>query len=218
MTTSRTKLDMTMMFAVHDALRRDVRAIEAIAHRTDDPQQVLRTAVGWELFKRFLHVHHTTEDIAIWPVMSGKLTDRPGDLALLDAMEQEHARIDPLLAAIDAALADRDHGHERIGGLADALTTELTGHLTHEESDTLRLIDDVMTEEEWERFAELHRDKIGADGPRYMPWVLEEGDPVHVQAIMGRFPKPLQDAYRDAWAPQFAALRRWEGTAESEQD
>ena len=57
------------------------------------------------------------------------LADRPDDLALLDALEAEHATIDPLLAAIDSALADRDSGPARLGELADALTTALRGHL-----------------------------------------------------------------------------------------
>lgn len=219
MTTGRTKLDMTMMYAVHDALRRDLREIEAIARTAgDDPRRTLRTAAGWELFKRFLHVHHSTEDIAVWPVMEVKLTGRAADLALLRAMEQEHARIDPVLERIDDALADRDHGHERLADLADLLMAELSGHLVHEESQALRLIDDVLSEQEWERFAELHRDRIGADGPRYMPWVLEQGDPNRVAAIVNRFPPPLQAAYRDVWAPGFAALRRWQRDSQPSRD
>lgn len=211
MSLGKTKLDMTMMYLVHDALRRDLRQIEAIARRGgDDPQRILRTALGWDFFKRFLHVHHTTEDVAIWPVMMEKLDSRPADLALMEAMEQEHARIDPLLESIDAALADRDHGHERLSDLIDALRGELTGHLSHEESESLKLIDEVMSEEEWDHFASLHRENIGADGPRYMPWVLEEGDPARVASLVSKFPPPMRTAYEDVWTPAFAKLRRWE--------
>jgi hypothetical protein len=56
-------------------------------------------------------------------------------VALLDALEAEHSAIDPLLAAIDAALADRDSGPQRLGELTDALATALRAHLDHEEAE-----------------------------------------------------------------------------------
>ena len=119
---------MTMMYAVHNALRRELERIARITARVDDdPQRVLRTSIGWAMFKTYLHVHHTAEDETVWPVMERLLTDRPDDLALLAAMESEHAAIDPMLDAIDAALADRDHGAQRLGGLVDALATGLNG-------------------------------------------------------------------------------------------
>ena len=90
--------DMTMMFTVHDALRRELGRIAAIAARPgDDPRRVLRAAAGWELFKGYLHIHHTAEDETVWPVMAPLLAGRPADLALVAAMEAEHAAIDPLL-------------------------------------------------------------------------------------------------------------------------
>ena len=102
-------LDMGMMYAMHDALRRELERIARISARADDdPQRILRTAVGWQLFKSYLLVHHTAEDDAAWAVMEQQLADQPSDLALLQAMELEHAAIDPLLKAIDAAAADRE--------------------------------------------------------------------------------------------------------------
>ena len=60
MTNGPTTLDMAMMYAVHDALRRDAAQIARISRGTgDDPRLLLRSAVGWELFKSFLHIHHT---------------------------------------------------------------------------------------------------------------------------------------------------------------
>ena len=46
------KLDMSMMFAMHDALRRELVQVTRIAAlRDDDPGPLLRAALGWELFK-----------------------------------------------------------------------------------------------------------------------------------------------------------------------
>ena len=57
------------------------------------------------MFKRYLHAHHTAEDETVWPVMERLLAGPPDDLALLAAMESEHAAIDGLLGAVDAAIA-----------------------------------------------------------------------------------------------------------------
>jgi hypothetical protein len=70
---------------------------------------------GWELFKTQLHIHHTAEDADLWPRMRTHLADHPDELALLAAMEDEHAHIDPLLAAVDGALAAVDGGQQRLG-------------------------------------------------------------------------------------------------------
>ena len=138
---------MTMMFVMHDALRRELERIARLTARTDDdPKHILRTAAGWEMFKSYLHAHHTSEDELLWPPLRKALADDSDGVALLDAMEAEHAAIDPLHDAIDAALADRNSGPARLGELADALASGLRGHLTHEEQRGLLLIDSIITE------------------------------------------------------------------------
>jgi hypothetical protein len=203
-------LDFTMMYAMHDALRRELERIARVTARTDDdPRHILRTAVGWEMFKRYLLVHHRSEDEAIWPVMQGALAGQPDDLALLDAMEAEHAAIDPLLNAIDAALADRDNGPGQLGDLTDTLTTVLAGHLKHEENDALALIDATLTLQQWAHFSEIHRNGIGADSVRYLPWLLDSASPESTAAVLAPFPPALRSAYADEWQPAYAALDLW---------
>ncbi|RCG28605.1 hemerythrin domain-containing protein [Sphaerisporangium album] len=210
MTSNTSRLDMSMMLAVHDALRRDAERIARITARADDdPRRVLSTAAGWEMFKGYLRVHHTTEDDTVWPVMRRVLAGRADDLALLDAMEAEHGAVDPLLDAIDAALADRDSGHERLGGLADGLVMVLTTHLRHEEAEALPLVDATMTEEQWRRFGEEHRARIGSGAPRYLPWVLDGMDAAATAAILARMPEGLRAAYEDEWRPAYAGLDLW---------
>jgi hypothetical protein len=210
------RLDMTMMYAMHDALRRELERIAGVAARTgDDPVRVLATAAGWKMFKTFLHVHHTSEDLALWPVMRAKLADRPDDLALLDAMEAEHAAIDPLLAEVDAALADRDRGAQRLGGLVDALVTGLGGHLRHEESEGLALIDATLTDRQWSEFSDVHRERIGGDAPRYLPWLLDGADARTTALVLGRMPAPILAAYHDEWRTAYADLNLYAREAET---
>ena len=203
--------DMTMMFTVHDALRRELGRIAAIAARPgDDPRRVLRAAAGWELFKGYLHIHHTAEDETVWPVMAPLLAGRPADLALVAAMEAEHAAIDPLLQAVDAALADRDYGAQRLGALVDALVTGLGGHLRHEEDEGLALIDATLSEKQVARLGQRQAELIGADASRYLPWLLDGVSPEVTSAVLERVPAPARTAYREQWRAAYGDLRLWE--------
>lgn len=203
-------LDMSMMFAVHEALRRELVHIRRAACRTDDdPGKLLHSSLGWELFKKFLGVHHVSEDVAVWPVLRARAAGQQDRLQLIDALEAEHAGIDPLIHEIDAAAVDRDYGYQRFGDLVDGLITALTRHLDHEESEGLDLIDATMTAEEWLRFAAFHRDRIGADSYLYMPWLLDDASPHTLATILGGFPEELLTAYREQWGPHYATLSIW---------
>jgi hypothetical protein len=128
-------VDFTVMYAAHDAFYRDLTRLADAAGtaRTADPA----VQAGWATFKNQLHVHHTAEDIALWPALRRQVSD-PAQIAVLDAMEAEHARIDPLLAEVDAALAGAGGTavSARVGALADVLTS----HMAHEEDEALLLV------------------------------------------------------------------------------
>jgi hypothetical protein len=204
------RLDMSMMFAMHAALRRELVQVARIAARRDDnPARLLHAALGWELFRKFLLVHHQSEDAALWPVLRARVAGWPDRVALADALEAEHAAIDPLLSAIDAAAADPAYGYQRFGDLIDELAAKLTAHLAHEESDGLALIDASLTPQEWQHFARVHTERIRGDAPMYMPWLLSEAGPQTLDAILGKFPPLLLTAFREQWGPKYAALNIW---------
>ena len=127
----------------------------------------------------------------------------------MDALEAEHAAIDPLLAAVEDAAADREYGYQRFGDLADALVATLSGHLSHEESDGLALIDATLTEQEWKNFSDVHRSRIGEDRTRYMPWLLDRASERTLETILGGFPEQFLNLYHGEWAPAYAALDLW---------
>src|SRR6201990_2380186 len=186
------QLDVSMMFAMHDARRRELVQVGRIASRTDDhPGQLVRAALGWELFKKFLLVHHQSEDDTLWPALRTHVAGQPDRVALADALEGGHGVIEPLLTAIDAAAADPDYGYQRFGDIVDELATKLSAHLSHEETDGLPLIDVSLTAQEWRRFAQVHAERSGGDAPMYMPWLLNGASPQTLDAVLGKFPPPL---------------------------
>lgn len=192
-------LDMTMMFAIHDALRRDLEHVAQMHTRNE----------GWDLFDRMLHLHHTIEDDLLWPVMRDAVAGRSDDLALLDEMETEHAAIVPLLETLDRALAD---GRTAPQARAD-LDASLREHLTHEEREALALVDRTLTEEQWMAFGQGSIQRIGADVPRFWPWVLDGAGADTTTHLLGILPAPVRETYENEWRPTYAALDRWATTS-----
>ncbi|TDC44848.1 hemerythrin domain-containing protein [Actinomadura sp. KC345] len=194
------------MYAMHDALRRELEQLAKLTARTDDdPRRLLASAVGWELFKKALHIHHTAEDQALWPPLRETLAARPDDLALLDAMEAEHATIDPLIDAID-------HGSEPLGDLVESLRTNLTAHLRHEEDEAIPLMDATITAEQLQNFGGLHAAGIGPDAPRIFPWLLDGAPGETVTTMLAPLPEPVRAAFETDWRPAYTTLTRWPTT------
>lgn len=206
------KLDMSMMVAIHEAFRRELEQVERIANESDhDPGSRLQAALGWELFKRFLLVHHQSEDDVLWPTLRAHVAEQPDRAALVDALEAEHAAIEPLLGAIDMVAMDPAQDNQRLGDIVGELRAKLGAHLNHEESDGLPMIDASLTPEEWQRFSQAHSERLRSDAPMYMPWLLNDATPQTIDAILGKFPPPFLKAFRDEWGPSYAALTVWSG-------
>ena len=204
------RLDRSTMLTIHAALRRDLEQVARIAGRGDGTDATrLRAALGWQQFKRFLVVHHQVEDDALWPALRATVAGHPDQLALVDALEEEHAIIDPLLQAVDAA-AEPGRDATSLGDVIDELVATLGRHLAHEESDGLDLIDATLSLADWQHFGQVHGRRLISDASTYMPWLLNGADPQVVAAFLDNVPPPLAAAYRDQWASDYAALRLWD--------
>ena len=215
--------DLTIMIAAHDAFRRDLTRLARAAASADlsDPARHRSVAAGWEMFKRELHMHHTAEDEIIWPVLRPRLAHSEMALSVLDAMEEEHGRIDPLLAAVDAAFqgasggmaagaTDDWPGEDRLADVIDVLVSTLTGHLGHEERDGLPLIGVALTAAEWQGVGRKIARKNGLSGGSEMfAWILDGADREHAGATLGQLPPPLRVLYRAVWKPRFEKTKRW---------
>ncbi|MFF9017420.1 hemerythrin domain-containing protein [Streptomyces sp. NPDC014870] len=203
------------MYAMHDALRRELAHLDRIATSADrDPRHVLATAAGWTLLKKALHAHHTAEDDALWPSLRKNLAGRPKDLALVEVTPAERAAIALVIQAIDDALADPDSDSLRFCQLADALTRGLAGHLNHEEQTALPLIQRVLTVEQWGRFGRVHAHHIDQDAPLLLPWLLDGAEEPMTRRLLARLPAPEYAACTARWMPAYAVLDRWgPGTA-----
>jgi hypothetical protein len=205
--------DLTIMLAAHRAFRRDLTrlaraAAQAAAGPGSGPEKRRSVAAGWELFKHELHLHHTAEDEIIWPALRPRLVRSEHALSVLDAMEEEHSRIDPLLAAVDAAFARPDGAG--LADATDALASTLTGHLANEERDGLPLIGVALTAAEWRRagFRIARRNGLASGGEMFA-WILDSTDREDAAATLASLPPPLRLVYRTLWKPRFQRTPRW---------
>ena len=125
-------------------------------------------------------------------------------LSVLDAMEDEHELIDPLLAAVDAGFAQRD---DSLADVIDALVSSLTGHLAHEERDGLPLIGVALTAAEWRRVGfKIARRNGLSEGGEMFAWILDGDDG---DAALRTLPPPLRLLYKGVWKPRFNKTPRW---------
>ena len=189
--------DWTVMIAIHDALRRD---LNELLHTTAG-RAVARTR--WNVFRDHLRFHLAAEDAVIWWPARARLAGHPNGQVLLDAMEDEHRLIGPLLAVTDDAFTmDADPG--RLRDLLARLRTRLTSHLVHEEADALPLISQIMTQRELGRISSAIR---GGHNVRrataIVPWALADAGPDVCHLVMTELPAPIRLLHQSLWLPRY---------------
>jgi len=198
------KVDFTLMYAAHDAFRRDLRCLAAAVEAGQTADPAVRTS--WATFKNQLRVHHTAEDTSLWLPLRQKVT-RPEEAAVLDAMEAEHARIDPLLSQVDASLAADGAG---LAGNAQALAATLAAHMEHEEDQALPLIESHLGPAGWAAFRKAVGKSQGLrGGAEFFPWMLDGAPADTSKRVLSMLPAPARLLYRAVWRPGYARTPRW---------
>ncbi|QXJ24533.1 hemerythrin domain-containing protein [Actinomadura graeca] len=195
-------IDVTFMYAVHDAFQRDLDRLAAMARDGDASSPAVKA--GWVRFERFLHIHHTAEDTHLWPVLRAKAADP----AVLDRMEDEHAGLEPLLDAVGAAVEAGSADRLALG--ADRLADGLGAHCEHEEQFALPLVQDLLTGDEWAAFGAEQRRLLGLKGAAaFFPWLLDGAEPAMRRKVLGVVPPPVRVLHRCVWNPRYRRAPRW---------
>ncbi|MHA3702321.1 hemerythrin domain-containing protein [Jatrophihabitans sp. YIM 134969] len=142
--------DTTMMGVVHDALRRDLRRLQAVLAAPVE-SDVRRVAVAdhalWIM--DFLHHHHEGEDSGLWPVVRSRSAT---GAEVLDRMEADHAVVVPRMAEVERAAAAYRRSadaQEDLLGAVDALAESLLPHLRAEEDEAMPLVSETLSAADW---------------------------------------------------------------------
>lgn len=177
-------LDLTMMFVVHRAFRRDLENFAAAATRTPVSDRAAWAALDerWQLFADGLHHHHSVEDDRLWPALDSAARAAGEDDAweVLTAMAAEHSTIDPLLEAVGEgfrrlAAAPDDDARAALAVRTAAAREQLGSHLAHEETEALALAQRVLAPGEWNAVLAAFNEGLGLRDLAFLvPWVMYE--------------------------------------------
>lgn len=182
-------VDFSMMYAAHDAFSRHLERLAAGLDQ--DGAAAAGVSTRWALFAKQLHIHHTTEDRSLWPRLRAAVS-APDEVAVLAAMEHEHAALDPLLARRGAAAGVRE------------LTAGLAAHMRHEENEALPLVETHLGPAGWAAFGRDIRKTQGFRGAAvYFPWLLDGAPDATATRVLGSVPPPIRFLYRRVWAPRY---------------
>jgi iron-sulfur cluster repair protein YtfE (RIC family) len=192
-------VDFSMMYAAHDAFSRHLdRLIAAIERGQAGTRQ---TQAGWVMFTGQLHIHHTMEDTSLWPKLRAAVSG-PDELAVLAAMEHEHAQLDPLLERVDAAMADADT--ESVARGIRALADALGAHMRHEENEALPLVESRLGPAGWAAFTQDIRKGQGIRGAAvYLPWLFDGAPDRTRTEVLAMLPRPARFLFRRFWEPRY---------------
>lgn len=201
--------DLGIMMALHDAFRRDAERLSRASARFagDDPDRRAALLVGWRLLSGELHHHHGVEDNRIWP--QARRRCGPDALAVLQAMEDEHALVDPAISAVDASFETPDCAS--LPDAVDYLVGVLRTHLDHEERYALPVLQQTITPGEWRALSRSIQREMGLKGAAaVLPWMMDELPPQRARQVLDELPVPMKLLYWYRWEPRYRRTRRWE--------
>ena len=184
-------VDIAPMYLMHRAFRRDldafVRTVPGVP--PSDAARWARLARRFAFFGSILHKHHRGEDVALWPL----LAERGADPAVLVALQEEHAAIDPLLASATTDLGTLAAGtgdgttRDRLAATTGRLRDLLGAHLAHEERDGMALVQQHLTQADWERLDRevFAKDYRPSEVPAVLGWVVSGLSPDQARRLPG---------------------------------
>jgi iron-sulfur cluster repair protein YtfE (RIC family) len=201
---TRSRADVTMMYLIHDAVRRDLDRLEDGLHQLASmhagPRR--RALIGaldrtWADLDYYLHKHDATEDERLWPSLR-KACPLTGEL--IDDLQAEHAMIEPLVRDCRSATAHALTSYPtfedatRAADSMGALRGELRMHLAHEEDAAVPYVI-VHLGEQWPAFEAQVRKDAGLSGmTRFLPWLLDDADVVRADWLRDRVSAPVHVA------------------------
>jgi deazaflavin-dependent oxidoreductase (nitroreductase family) len=184
-------VDVAAMYVMHRAFRRDLDAFVGAVPRVDpaDRRRWTRMARRFTFFAAVLHKHHHGEDVGLWPL----LAERGADPAALEALAADHTEVDTIVQAVAGelrVLADGAGGaviRDRVIGAIEQLRDALSAHLAREELDGMALVQQHLTQQDWDRLDDevFSKDYTPREVPAVLGWVTSGLPPEVVQRIPG---------------------------------
>jgi iron-sulfur cluster repair protein YtfE (RIC family) len=207
-TTATTLTDVHDMVVVHRAFRREFGLIPQLVRAVPagDTARAAVLARHARLILEGLHLHHTSEDDILWPLL---LERCPPDAELVERMEAQHSAVDGYIQQLTPALVRweteaRPAVAEEVASTFEALRAALVEHLDEEEREILPLAARHVSQEEWSRLGEAGVEKMTRQQlPLFFGAALEEADPDERREMLAVLPAPVRLLARTLFAWQY---------------
>lgn len=179
--TAEGRLDLSAVYVVHHALRRDLRDFSLAVPATPLPDVSSWKALQqrWRAFMTAMHHHTEVEDVWMWPEVTPHLNDAQ-QRQTLDTMPGEHRKIASLLDVVTTGFdeistspdpAAQTQLSESIHHALDAVLS----HLAREEVEALPLVQAHLTEDRWKTAQANAAKEYGLGDLRFaVPWSARE--------------------------------------------
>ena len=200
----------TIVYLIHEAFRRDLTRLAAAVRDKDvSTARATQLAGHWDFIKDQLHHHHQVEDDSLWPLVRPKLSGRDEQLAVLELMEAQHRSLEPYTKDVDggftsfARLGGQPAGEE-LARKIEEMQSHLGTHLDDEEQRCFPVIDEALSEEEFDAFGKATAKAVGMRGSaRFFPWIFDGAQPVERHAVLTMPPPPVRLLCRFIWEPRY---------------
>jgi hypothetical protein len=196
-TPTHTEPDLRGFLLAHAGFRTEYGRLAGAARAVRDAGHAVLIEDQLQLVTKHLEHHHGDEDAWMWPLLRSR---QPNAVAALDALEEQHEHIDPLLHEISdtgRALPDRADAMDRLHRL-------LNDHLDNEERDAVPILRAVVLPDEFKAaadraFAAVPKGQI----PTLFGWMASCGSTQQVASVLTTFPLPVRLLFRLAWWPAY---------------
>ncbi|WP_238015142.1 hemerythrin domain-containing protein [Dactylosporangium sp. AC04546] len=200
--------DVHEMVVVHRAFRREFGAAADHVRRTPagDTRRAKIVASHLRLCTAGLEMHHTGEDIVLWPLLLERSAPSTG---LVETMQAQHHSIDGHVEAITPALATweaapTEAAGEHLAILCERFTAALLEHLDLEEREVLPLASRHVTAAEWNQMGQHGKDAMTPSQlPIMFGLVLQDADDEERARMLGNLPLPIRFLLKTVGAWQF---------------
>lgn len=200
--------DVHDMIVVHRAFRRELALLPSLI-RGVPAGDAARAAIlrrHLRLSLRGVHVHHTGEDVMLWPVLLQRAVPSAD---VVHRMEAQHQRVEELVQRLSGLIDRWEHSAcpaviRELVVTIDDLRAALVEHLDDEEEHILPIAARTMSPQEWEAVGQHGFGTIAkADLPILFGMLIEDATPAERKEMFARLPVPARLYLRTLGARQY---------------
>ena len=202
--------DVSDMYAVHKALLGALDSAPAyVADAGIDAERVQVIGSFYENVIEFLHVHHSSEDAVLYPLMEERCPEGRSALERIDAQHKTlYAPMDAGRSATAAWQAAPSTGNaQAVIAAVGSIAVALRPHLAEEETVVLPIAAKWISPEEWGKLAGHSMMTFRGNKPWLMVGlVMEQLDQEHRDGMLAGMPPDMRTMWTEQMEPAFNAF------------